>query len=340
MKKITSILAIIGVLAIASPALAATTSINFENPPYTLGDIDGQDGWSSTGPYDHAVSTSFSTPTFSAQSLRISNAVTSGSFGDQTFSKSLADDAGEPTAQPSSYSGGTRQSHFEAQFSLASVMPTAQQSGLIMSVSPDRGDGARMSYLRFEDQATGVHVFFDDYQDALPRGTLASPANGCSIEDDFIETDIATLNRAVPHTIKFAIDFVAGPANDIVKIYIDGALAHTGTTWEDYYRWCTESGGGVVNGTTADVSRAVDSLLFRTGGTAVIANSGKGFLIDNLSLLSGVALTSPTNDQQCKKDGWMTFNNPTFKSQGQCKKFVKELNEHKEHKDDKDHNEE
>jgi hypothetical protein len=29
-----------------------------------------------------------------------------------------------------------------------------------MTVSPD--DGARMSYLRFEDQADGVHVFFID----------------------------------------------------------------------------------------------------------------------------------------------------------------------------------
>ena len=31
----------------------------------------------------------------------------------------------------------------------------------MISVSPDNGQGARMSYLRFEDRADGVHVFFD-----------------------------------------------------------------------------------------------------------------------------------------------------------------------------------
>lgn len=30
----------------------------------------------------------------------------------------------------------------------------------------------------------------------------------------------------------------------------------------------------------------------------------------------------PTNKDQCKKDGWMTFNNPTFKNQGACVSYV------------------
>ena len=42
---------------------------------------------------------------------------------------------------------------------------TPQPNPLHMTVSPDRGDGARMSYLRFEDQADGVHVFFVDVTD-------------------------------------------------------------------------------------------------------------------------------------------------------------------------------
>ena len=51
---------------------------------------------------------------------------------------------------------------------------------LAISVSPDTGHGARMSYLRFEDQADGVHVFFD----------------GATATGDFVEKDIATLSRA------------------------------------------------------------------------------------------------------------------------------------------------
>jgi hypothetical protein len=43
-----------------------------------------------------------------------------------------------------------------------------------MSVSPDDGNGGRMSYLRFEDQSDKVHVFFDDATDAGPVGTEAT----------------------------------------------------------------------------------------------------------------------------------------------------------------------
>ncbi len=249
---------IIGVSTVS----ADSSSVNFENPPYSVGNINGQDGWMKTGGFDVAVANNtYGIASFGLQTLRISNAVTSGSFGDQTFSKSLADEAGETAAQNGGMSGGTRQSHFEAQFELASVS-TAQQPGLIMSVSPDRGDGARMSYLRFEDQADGIHVFFDDVNSA----------------GAFIETDIATLNRTAPHTIKFVMDFVDGANNDVVKIYIDGVLEITGTSWENYFNI------GENNPT-----RTVDSLLFRTSGTAVPANSGNGFLVDNMSLMSGPA---------------------------------------------------
>src|SRR5258708_21459884 len=142
--------------ATIAPAFADTYSTNFES--CALGTINVQDGWSSLGSigagcavYDHAVDSSFGTPGFGSQSLRISNAVVSGCFGDQTFSKSLTDEVGEVDAVNGGFSGGTRQRHFESQFDLASATPSAQQPGLYMSVSPDRGDGARMSYLRFED---------------------------------------------------------------------------------------------------------------------------------------------------------------------------------------------
>lgn len=209
-----------------TPAFADSVSVNFESPTYTLGTINAQNGWSSLGAagsgcalYDHAVANSLGTLGFGGQSLRISNAVVSGCFSDQTFSKSLVDEAGETAAINSGFSGGTRQKHFEAQFSIASASPSAQQNGLYLSVSPDRGDGARMSYLRFEDNAGGIDVFFDDYSAA-----------------DFNEVLVSTLDRTVPHTIKFSMDFVDGPANDVVKIYVDGNLAHTGTSWEDYFR--------------------------------------------------------------------------------------------------------
>ncbi len=286
----------------AGGALAETgPTITFEPSTYSLGDINGQDGWLKTGPYDVAVTVNtYNIAQFGSQVLRISDAVTSGSFGDQTFSKPLVNEAGEADALNGGLSSGPRQSHFEAQFDLASALPTLQ-NGMHVSVSPDRGDGARMSYLRFEDQTDGIHVFFDDVQ-----GT-SNPAH-------FVETDIATISRTA-HTIKLAMDFVEGPSNDVVQVTIDSNIVHTGTSWENYYRFDPES-----NPTLVSNSRTVDSLLFRESGTANPSNAGSGFLIDNLSLMSGATLPvgPATNKDQCKNGGWMAFNSPTYKNQGDC----------------------
>ena len=257
-------------------ARADSNTINFDT--YTLGTINGQDGWSSTGPYDREVVTSGG-----GKALRISNAVTSGSFGDQTFSKSLVDEAGEASAVNDGMSGGTRQNRFESQFTLSSFVPGAQQPGLTMSVSPDRGDGARMSYLRFEDRADGVHVFFDAYQDASPFGTFNGDPAGCGAEDDFTDSDISTISRTAPHTIKFDMGFVDGSRNDVVKIYIDSVLVKTGTSWEDYFRYCE-----------GNPTRPVDSMLFRSGGTAAPATAGNGFLIDDLTNTSSTTASTTT----------------------------------------------
>lgn len=253
-------------------ALADSNAVNFES--YALGNINGQDGWMKTGGYDvQVVTNTYGFTSFGTKVLRMSDAVTSGSFGDQTFAKPLADAAGESAATAGSFSVGTRQRHFEAQFDIASAVPTAQQPGMHVSVSPDRGDGSRMSYLRFEDNAGGIDVFFDDVQQPGP----CTPS-GCA---NFVETKIATLNRAVPHTIKFVMDFLEGPGNDVVKIFIDGALVITGTSWEDYYRYDPEA--------SAEQSpRIVKTLIFRESGTATPANSGKGFLFDNISLNSSL----------------------------------------------------
>ena len=217
---------------------------------------------------------SFGYTTFGNQSLRISNSITSGSFGDQTFAKPVTDAAGEVDSTDGAFSRGTLQSHFEAQFDIASTM-SSEQSGMAISVSPDRGDGSRMSYLSFADTATGIDVTFYDVQ-----GT-DNPAN-------FVPTDSGELDRSTSHTIKFDMDLVDGPSNDVVKIYIDGVLVHTGTSWENYYRYDSEA--------SAEQSpRIVKTLIFRTAGTAAPENAGEGYLFDNLSLFSGPIPEEPVD---------------------------------------------
>jgi hypothetical protein len=300
---------IVAVLALAGVSAAVADSvgpITFEPPTYAVGNINGQNGWMKTGLYDAAVATVSSFPAalgygFGTQALRISNAVTSGSFGDQTFAPSLTNAAGESTGF----------NHFDATFSVGTALAT-QQPGLTLSVSPDDGTGGRMSYLRFEDQADGVHVFFDDVTDPGPLGTVAT----------FNEHDIATLDRTQAHTIRFSIDFVPGPGNDVVKIYIDGALKATGTTWENYYLYDPEQAGN------HNVVPVTKTLLFRESGTAVPANSGNGFLIDNVSYASS-NVSAPTGGKAaCKGGGWKTLTSPSFKNQGQCVKFIKHQNKY------------
>ena len=290
-------LAMTGAIALAD----SRGPITFEpETGYVTGNINGQQGWMKTGPYDVAVAAVAAFPAaadyrFGTQALRLSDASTSGSFGDQTFSPGLTSPAGE----------GTAASHFDASFSIGTALAT-EQVGLHTSVSPDDGNGSRMSYLRFEDQTDGVHVFFVDVTDNGPLGHVAN----------FKETEIATLSRANAHSIRFSIDFLDGPGNDVVRIYIDGALEITGTTWEDYYRYDPEQVG---NGNAVP---ATSKLLFRESGTANPANAGNGFLVDGVSLSSSSSSGSPTNKDECKKGGWQTFDNPSFKNQGDCVSFV------------------
>jgi hypothetical protein len=258
--------------ALVTSASADSTSIDFEN--YTAGGINGQHGWQITGPYDVQVAQHApdSPPGFGTTSLRISNAVTSGSFGDHLFSPSLANEAGEAAAENGGMSGGARQPMFTSQFTVASATG-GLQPGLLASVAPDRGDGARMSSIRLEHQGDGLHITVVD----TDKSTAAPPCTGCV---SFPSHDLGTYDPTVPHVVKSELRFNPGASNDVVRVYVDGVLKATVGSWEDYYRFDQESG---VSGN----SRTVDSLLFRESGTAHPELAGQGFLFDNVSYASG-----------------------------------------------------
>jgi uncharacterized repeat protein (TIGR01451 family) len=278
--------ALIGGVMLLPAALTlaeAKPIITFEpGQGYIPGSIDGQQGWGGSGTpvdplIDQAVvlNTAYpaaATGTFATQSFRMSNAHTSGSFGDQVFSPSLTDEAGELSAVSDGFADGARQTRFEATWDFTSATG-APQPGLSTVVSPDRGDGARMSWIQMTDTGgTGLEVNFQDYQ----RGVV-EPVGTCVTGDNFVVTNVATgLSRTSAHEIKLQMDFIDGPANDIVRVWVDGALVHTGTSWEDYFRECE-----------GNPTRPVDSVLFRVGGTAAPGTIGNGFLFDNLTLFSG-----------------------------------------------------
>jgi hypothetical protein len=232
-------------LGVVGAAGAGTYGTGFES--FSLGTVNGQNGWHSAVPgdipalpngYDQAVvdTGSFGSPSgFDAKALRVSNAYTepSGEFFYETYSPSLSDGAGE--TQTNTVFDGTFQ-----------FIPTqaAQQDNLRVSVSPDNGVGARMSYVGLTDTANGIHINFYE-----------TDANG-----NFVEHSVGDYSRTQVHTIRFLIQTVPGPANDIVQLFVDGVDigARDGlcfTTWEQYYRETEGHDPGVIN-----------SFEFRTAG--------------------------------------------------------------------------
>ena len=81
------------------------------------------------------------------------------------------------------------------------------------------------------------------------------------------------------------------------SVYIDNVLVHTGTSWENYYRYDSEA--------SAEQSpRITKTVIFRTGGAPAPATAGFGYLVDNLKLSSGPVKDKNDNDNrdECKKD--------------------------------------
>ena len=81
------------------------------------------------------------------------------------------------------------------------------------------------------------------------------------------------------------MDFVDGPSNDVVRVYVDGDLKHTGGSWENYYAF--EANGKLNFGGNPP---AVNRIMFRTGsdthrgvpGDQAPATLGKGFVFEDV----------------------------------------------------------
>ncbi len=228
-------------LAFAATASADTTTTTFDS--FVDGSVNGQGNWTADAKYDQAV-----VDALGGKALRISNAVTDGSFAGMPYSAPVANAAGESEAN----NVLVNEFKFKA--------PDTYVPELAVSVSPTGAGGSRMSYVRLEDSADGVKVVFRD-------GTFA---------DQLIDT----LDRSVPHTIKFETTFVKGDDNDVVRVFIDGTQMIRGASWENYYRFDEERNPPVT-----------DRLMWRLNLTPTTTENrdaieGNGFLFDNVTSTS------------------------------------------------------
>ena len=228
--------------------------------------IDGQDGWGVAGPptFDESVEDDSGNTVW-----RVSNAVTSGAFGNQPFAPRpagiVADTTVDPVnGDPDSFAGesstGASSNRFFAQFDFASATGAAQP-GLSITVSPDNGSGARHGFFDLQDTGSGLEIVTFDLDSS---GDFIGPI---TIADGLSYTDF--------HTIGIEIIFNDGPNDDVVNYFLDGELIHTGPSWEQFYTNFQDA--------QHPLGVPVQSLLFRVSGTAEGSVDDDGFFIDNLS---------------------------------------------------------
>jgi hypothetical protein len=242
--------AALSTVAIAGPAAAALASYSTDFDGVAINDGSG---WRMSGPFDAAITDG---------SLRISNAVTSGSFGNQLFSPELAVPATE---------GGTATT-FEAKFTL---LPTEYQEGLRVTVSPDNGSGGRAGFLVVEHTEGGITLKTSgSYFRPAEAGETPDMPNGTVLDwDEAIVASGLDANRA--HTVQVKLikkpNTKKSSNNDVFSVKVDGKPVRN-TTFEAYYQ------------ATGEANYETDTLLFRLSGTAQPSLRGEGLRIDNLSI--------------------------------------------------------
>lgn len=260
---------------------SADTSDNGDFESFALGDPLGQFGWTAddvpvynASHFDLGIvdpSSVWTSGELGTRALRVSNAVTSGGFGNQLQTPSLANEAGEAAALNGGKSGGVRQSRFSGSFTFASATRT-YQPGLAMSMSPDRGDGTRMSYIRISDETDGLQVQVGYLNDTPPN-----PA--------FVYQVLASgLSRDEVHTVNYSLDLVDGLNNDVLWVSVGGQCGSWATSgsWEQYHR---KYGGGAT--------QTADSILFRVSGDGVPSTAGGGLYFDHFEFTSSTVPPMP-----------------------------------------------
>ena len=308
-RKLIALAAAVSMVLLVSGVATASITL-FEAPLYHFGSVNTQSGvggfpWKSAplgaipacnpiptlGQYDqevvaNTVAPPGDPPGFGSQSLRMSNLCGNGEFFYQTYSAQELQAVGE--ARPNKV--------FLAEFSVMSNAPTAYQPGLFLSVSPDSGEGSRMSWVGLEDTADGIQVSVNDTPD---------------VDGKFVAHPGPLLSHSEPHEIRFWIKVNRGIDNDLVRISVDGRdLGQCFTTWENYYRTAPEQAPPPNRNTPA----TINSLQFRSSVPGPAGLLGNGYLFDNVSITPSDGPGPPGCDVPIEK----TADSPTVTAGGRA----------------------
>jgi hypothetical protein len=279
MRRLVCALALTMTVGLAGTVEATQTLFTDFEGFKTGASIDRQNGWGRTGPYDEQVVNVGGNTVW-----RVSNAVTSGSFGDQPFAPRLggipANTVTNPTNDsPGAFAGesstGTSLKVFQAKFSFRSATG-APQPGARITVSADNGQGGRQSFIVIADAGAGLEVSTFDVDSS---GNFIGAA-GCNLDIPPCPPLVIAsgLSYTTWHTTSVEIRFKDGPNNDVVRYFVNGKRVHTSGSWEQFYR--SDPGQFAIH----PLGVPVQTLLFRISSTAHPELLGRGFYIDNLSM--------------------------------------------------------
>ncbi len=278
----------LAVVWVSAGALANT--VDFEGL-LTGQSVDGQAGWSVVDEFGFTAGPAFDEEVVDDGTgntvWRFSNAVGRGSLSDQPYSQLTTDVAGEsgsalwndrgtdhttPLSPPLPRAFATVPT-FHGQFRFRSATGAAQ-TDLSIDVSPSAKQSTwRNGFVRISDDgANGLDVSF--YETGLEADPFATS----------VVEIVSDLSYTEWHTIDIYVSFLddANPdtsGNDCVTILVNGAVVHSGTTWESYYRG---SNPALLDAADQPQLQAVDSLVIHYRGGGVPANDGNGLYFDDV----------------------------------------------------------
>ncbi len=272
-------------IAAAVATLLAVNCTAQDFSGFNLGSVSGQFGWTVGDAFGNAVNPwnqSIMLDGNGNKVLQISNSHTSGTFSDSIHSPSSAQVAGESTSalwndrgtnhtapiNPPLFGANATTNRFSYTTTFRSATGAAQPGLRIDLSASAKQSPTRMGLVIIRDNGAGFDLTYTEAGGHSP---------GVS---DFSVTTIATgLSYTQAHTLKMEIDFVEGVenvngtifGNDVVRLYINGSLVHTGTTWESYYYLNEPTVPGQPR------KQAVNCIQHRLTGTAQPAYAGAGF---------------------------------------------------------------
>ncbi|MBU6159266.1 MAG: hypothetical protein KGP35_09615, partial [Bacteroidetes bacterium] len=265
------------------------------------GTVDMQNGWTTRDAYTTSTTVGrwdqqviqVNDANGNRKVLRMSNAITSPTYPSQVFSAVSGQVAGETGSSlwnnrgtnglaplsPTQFGANATSKTFYTKLKFRSATGAAQ-TGLQLTLSPSAKQSAvRMSFLQIQDNgSTGFNL---NFYETLANG--AFPSNATQIASGLSYTTL--------HTLEMEINFVDGVStvggvvfgNDVVKIWLNGTLIHTGTTWESYYYTNSGERNSVTSGPGPRL-QAVNSMLFRVSTPSAPATSNNGFYFEDFAI--------------------------------------------------------